>query len=64
MLTQFCLILLIWLQSSHSDCKTITIIGIPPILVYAQLVAFKLSIFEVTSSSLALYKVIHIFNLI
>ena len=54
----------IWFKSSHSDCKTISVTGIPPVLVYAHLVALKLTIFEVTNLSLPLYKVIHIFNLI
>ena len=55
---------LIWFKSSHSIRKAITVTGIPPILVYAHLVALKLTIFEVTNLSLALHKVFHIFNLI
>ena len=53
---------LVQIQSSY--CKTITITGIPSVLVYAHLVAFKLSVSEVTNLSLALDKVIYIFNLI
>ena len=55
---------LIWFKSSHSVCKAISVAGIPPILVYAHLVALKLTIFAVTNLSLALHKFIHIFNLI
>ena len=62
--TYFSTYVLIFFKSCHSDCKTITVTGIPPILVYAHLVALKLAIFEVTNLSLSLHKVIHIFDLI
>ena len=50
---------LIWFKSSHFYCKAITTTGIPPILVFAHLVAFIFFIFEVASLSHVLSHIVN-----